>query len=49
MVYDVEESLDRAFEFVDMGVEDTRMAIRFEHDGFINNLRDAEGGDSDVL
>ena len=49
MVYDVEESLDRAFEFVDMGVEDTRMAIRFEHDEFINNLLDAEGGDSDVL
>ncbi|GEM_PF-6809415 len=45
-VYDVEDCLDRAFEHVDMGVEDTRLAIKFDHEEFISNLLDMEGGDS---
>ena len=43
-VYDVVDSLDRAFEFVNLSVMETKMAISFEHEDFINNLLNLEGG-----
>ena len=43
-VYDVVDSLDRAFEFVNLSVMEAKMAISFEHEDFINNLLNLEGG-----